>query len=68
MEMSPNQPFFPDIDPKKPSRPERPLNDYDDYEEDYSCPVCSLLISEHKTNQIVECALNEIRGLRRAND
>jgi hypothetical protein len=61
--MTSNQePFFPDIDPRRrPSKPERPLYD-DSFEEDYSCPTCAILISDHSTKQIVECALAEVRG------
>ena len=60
--MSSQTDFFPDVNPKhRPTRPERPINDYDDYEEDYKCPVCFKLLSEHGHKQIVICALNEIK-------
>jgi len=53
--------FFPDVNPKnRPTRPEPSIYDYDD-EEDYKCPVCFELLSEHGYNQIVTCALNEIK-------
>lgn len=54
--------FFPDVNPKnKPERPEMP-SDYDDYdEEEEKCPVCFELLSNHGYNQIVTCALNEIK-------
>jgi len=51
--------FFPDVNPKhRPTRPEPPI---DDYEDDYMCPVCFELLSNHGYNQIVTCALNEIK-------
>ena len=51
--------FFPDVNPKhRPARPEPPI---DDYEDDYKCPVCFELLSNHGYNQIVTCALNEIK-------
>jgi len=51
--------FFPDVNPK--NKPERP-SDYDDYDdEEEKCPVCFELLSKHGYNQIVTCALNEIR-------
>ncbi len=51
--------FFPDVNPKH--RPTRPEPSIDDYEEDYKCPVCFELLSNHGYNQIVTCALNEIK-------
>jgi hypothetical protein len=55
--------FFDNIDPKKkPQRPEHIGEDYeDDLEED--CPVCNLQFGVHTTRDIVQCALNEIRGV-----
>lgn len=55
--------FFDDIDPKKnPQRPEKPL--WEDYEDDLEedCPVCNLQFGVHTTEDIIHCALNEIRG------
>ncbi|MBM3910765.1 MAG: hypothetical protein FJ356_03860 [Thaumarchaeota archaeon] len=55
--------FFPDqLEPYKP-KPAFPFDDRpkDDWnEEDYSCPFCSNLVSEHSIKQLVRCALNEI--------
>jgi len=54
--------FFPDIDPKhKPSRPEPDY--YDDWTDESLCLSCGLSFNEHSTKQIVQCALNEIRGV-----
>jgi len=51
------EPFF----PNPPVRPERSPEDYeDDLEED--CPVCSEQLGVHTTRDIVQCALNELRG------
>jgi len=55
------QDFFPDVDPKqKPSRPE-PI-DYDDWTDETLCFSCGLRFDEHSTKDIVQCALNELRG------
>ena len=52
--------FFPDVNPKgKPDRPEKSSEDYEDPDEE--CPVCSVLVCNHDMNQIVSCALSEIR-------
>ena len=53
--------FFPDVNPKnKPERPEMP-RDYDHCDDEEKCPVCFELLSNHGYNQIVTCALNEIK-------
>ncbi len=55
------QDFFPDIDPKqKPTRPEPA--DYDDWTDESLCVSCGLRFDEHSTKDIVQCALNELRG------
>jgi len=56
------QDFFEDIDPKKkPDRPERFPEDYEDnLEED--CLSCGKQLGIHTTKEIVQCALNELRG------
>ena len=58
-------PEFPEIDPKKkPDRPEQFPEDYDDnLEED--CLSCGKQLGIHTTRDIVQCALNELRGDKR---
>jgi len=60
--MSNQQDFFEDIDPKrKPHRPEKFPEDYEDnLEED--CLSCGKQFGIHSTKDIVQCALNELRG------
>lgn len=60
--MSNPQDFFPDIDPTgPPKRPERFPEDYDDdFEED--CFSCGKQYAIHSTRDLVQCALNELRG------
>jgi len=54
--------FFEDIDPKKkPQRPEQIWEDYEDkLEED--CPSCGIQLGVHTDNELVVCALNELKG------
>ena len=60
--VSNSQDFFPDIDPKqKPSRPE-PSDYEDDWTDEALCFSCGLRFDEHSTKDIVQCALNELRG------
>lgn len=55
--------FFEDIDPKKkPQRPEPIWEDYEDNLED-DCPVCNEQFGVHTEDELVKCALNEIRGV-----
>ena len=57
-----SQDFFPDVNPEgKPDKPEKLIENYDDEELEEECPVCSVLVCNHDMNQIVSCALNEIR-------
>ncbi len=54
--------FLKDIDPKKkPDKPEQFPEDYEDNLED-NCPVCGNQLGVHTTREIVQCALNELRG------
>jgi hypothetical protein len=54
------EPFFPD----PPTRPEEFLEDYDDnLEED--CLSCGKQFGLHSTRDIVVCALNELRGIKK---
>lgn len=51
------EPFF----PEPPARPEKVPEDYeDDLDED--CSSCGLQLAVHTTRDLVECALNELRG------
>ena len=60
--MSNQHDFFPEIDPeKKPQKPEKIPEDYEDnLEED--CLSCGKQLGIHTTKEIVQCALNELRG------
>ena len=60
--MSNQQDFFEDIDPKKkPDRPEKFPEDYEDnLEED--CLSCGEQLGVHTDRDILQCALNELRG------
>jgi len=60
--MSNQQDFLEDIDPKKkPDKPEKFPEDYEDnLEED--CLSCGKQFGIHSTKDIVQCALNELRG------
>ncbi len=52
-----SEPFF----PEPPVRPERFPEDYEDnLEED--CLSCGKQLGIHTTKEIVQCALNELRG------
>ena len=62
MKMSNQNDFFQNIDPeKKPDKPEQFLEDYDDNLEG-DCSSCGKQFGIHSTREIVQCALNEIRG------
>ena len=54
--------FFPnpldDFEPKKPDFEPEIDPDYDDS----LCPVCAKRLDQHPINNIVECALVEVRG------
>lgn len=54
--------FFENIDPKKkPEKPEQFPEDYDDnLEED--CLSCGIQLGIHTTSDIIQCALNELKG------
>jgi len=60
--MSSQTDFFENIDPKKkPEKPEQFPEDYDgNLEED--CLSCGLQLGVHTTKDIVQCALNELKG------
>ena len=58
---SPPKPFFPDFEPKKPDFEPEINPDYEDNLED-DCPNCGNQLGVHTTKEIVQCALNELRG------
>jgi len=54
------KPFF----PNPPKRPEKFPEDYEEnLEED--CSSCGLQLGVHSTREIVLCALNELRGIKK---
>lgn len=54
--------FFENIDPKK--KPEKPEQFPEDFEENLEedCSSCGLQLGVHTTKDIVQCALNELKG------
>lgn len=54
------QPFFPEPD-IPPTRPERFPEDYEDDLEE-NCFSCGKQFGIHSTKDIMQCALNELRG------
>jgi|APSaa5957512535_1039671.scaffolds.fasta_scaffold10957_4 hypothetical protein len=61
--MTNQQDFFPEIDPKKqPQKPERIPNEEDCNEQEEWYCSCGEHIDSHSTKDLVECALNELRG------
>ncbi len=60
-------PFFPNpLDDFKPEKPDFEPEIDPDFEDNLErdCPVCSNQLGIHTTKQILECALNELRGGR----
>ncbi len=63
--VSNQQDFFPEVDPRKrpPSRPDpADYRDEDDGTDDEDCLSCGKLFEIHTTRDIIQCALNELRG------
>ena len=63
--MSNQQDFFEEINPKKkPDKPEQFPEDYEDNLED-NCSSCGEQLGIHSTKDIILCALNELRGIKK---
>ena len=54
------KPFF----PNPPQRPEKFPEDYEDNLEG-DCVSCGKQFGIHSTKEIVQCALNELRGIKK---
>lgn len=54
------EPFF----PEPPARPEKFPEDYENNLAD-NCSSCGEQIGIHSTKDIVSCALNELRGIKK---
>ena len=54
------EPFF----PEPPARPEKFPEDYEDNLEN-DCSSCGEQLGNHTSRDLVQCALNELRGIKK---